>query len=700
LVARSVFSNPGNRRHRLGRAARGVAWQLWKRTVRRPRTIELANGTLFRAHTDCVISSALHYAAWPEFHELQWLRGVLRPGEVVLDVGANVGHISLLLADVVGPNNLFAFEPAPVAFERLCENWRLNGWPTDQLFNVAVGSNDGEVSIETATTPLTTIGVSSAPTEKGQKVGLRALDGLRDRWRGRPIGLLKVDVEGYEGEVLQGARAILAEDRPRAVMFESLAGSLDVRIGRIFVDTGYEVFQLDEHGHPDFDRKDGQNLFAVPTERLEELAARVDGPSVPSPGARSIRMRVCVCTSLEGAAEPRAPRHAAALAQLGHDVDVVFIDSSPARGERKRIGSLEGLSNLTRRTHRFASRSTAPARLALHKARQRVAQLAFRIGAAPRAEALSIRVIGLERLLEDARADVYVAHGIETLLPICRVALRSGALAVFDSMEFHSDMGDSQTAIERALTRAIERRCLPQCALVLASSDQVADALVQEYGIRRPLALYNAPPVDQEIASERNGLSLYWRNTVLGLGQRGLDDALVALTRLPADVTLHLQGAPAFDGGAALKARISALGLDLRVTVHPPHAPDEAVRAAARHSVGLCLERGGLRNHELTVSNKIFDYHMAGLAVVASDLPGLRAVMERSRGGLMFEPGSPADLAAKILTLYDNPALLKEYGANAREFALREGNRDVEMKKFVASFMEMWTTRRGASARA
>jgi FkbM family methyltransferase len=265
---------------------RGVGWQVWKRTARRPRTIQLASGTLFRAHVDCVISSALHYSAWPEFHELQWLRGILQPGDAVLDVGANVGHISLLLADVVGPEGLFAFEPAAVAFDRLRENWRLNGWPTDQLFNVAVGSHDGEVSIPAAATPVTTIGITSTPTENEQKVEIRALDNLRSAWLHRRVGLLKVDVEGYEPEVLQGARAVLTEDRPRAVMFESLAGSLEPQIGRIFGEAGYAVFQLGERGRPEFDRTDAQNLFAVPQERLDSLRGRAGVPPDPQAGGR------------------------------------------------------------------------------------------------------------------------------------------------------------------------------------------------------------------------------------------------------------------------------------------------------------------------------------------------------------------------------------------------------------------------------
>ena len=139
------------------------------------------------------------------------------------------------------------------------------------------------------------------------------------------------------------------------------------------------------------------------------------------------------------------------------------------------------------------------------------------------------------------------------------------------------------------------------------------------------------------------------------------------------------------------------LGLGNRVVFHEPYAPEDAVKEAARHHVGLCLERKGNRNHDLTVSNKIFDYHMAGLAVIASDLPGLSSVVARSGGGLLFEPGSAQDLKQKILALYHDRAGLNTLAAKARDFALREGNRDVEMKKFCTAFANVCRTRLGVT---
>src|SRR5262249_6832456 len=140
-------------------------------------------------------------------------------------------------------------------------------------------------------------------------------------------------------------------------------------------------------------------------------------------------------------------------------------------------------------------------------------------------------------------ADMYVAHNIETLLPTMRAASKHGAAVVFDCMEFYSDMGDSQHPTEAAAARALEAKYLPRCALVIASSDIMADTLAVEYSIRRPLAAYNVPPTERELPSRKGGgLNLYWRNSVIGFGQRGLEEVLYALAMLPADVHLHLQG--------------------------------------------------------------------------------------------------------------------------------------------------------------
>ncbi|MCL4789404.1 MAG: glycosyltransferase [Verrucomicrobia bacterium] len=375
---------------------------------------------------------------------------------------------------------------------------------------------------------------------------------------------------------------------------------------------------------------------------------------------------------------------------MGNDVSVIFLDSAPIGANRRPVKLLDGVANLEWRTHYFATRASSAIRLAWDRMRRLCLQARFAATGVLSAGALSTRAFGLERALFEADADIYLAHNSETLLPAYNAARRRAAQLMFDSMEFHSDMGEEQSALEQRMTRELEKAVLLKCRLILASSAQVADALAQEYGIPRPLPLDNVPPIEPELpVKPASGLALYWRNSVVALGHRGLDEVFVALTSLPVDVTLHLQGRMPLDGGARLKSRIAELRLTPRVVFHPPYAPEDAVKEAARHHVGLCLERKGCRNHELTTSNKIFDYHMAGLVVVASDLPGLRGVLERSHGGLLFRPGSPKDLVERISRLRDDANLRQTLARNAREFALCEGNREREREKFVAVFEEI-----------
>jgi FkbM family methyltransferase len=267
IIARSIWTNPGNRGKRLRKTADAVAWQLQKRVIGTRRWLTLPNGCQFMAYPDCVVSSALIYTDWPEFVELMFLRSKLKTGEIVIDVGANVGHVSLLLADIVGPQHIFAFEPTPISFKRLKENWQLNNWTTDRLFQCAVGATEGHAFIPDVMKPLTTNTLVKDDTaDTVVDVAVVTLEQMRGHWRNQPIGLLKIDVEGYEEQVFQGSKAVLATDRPRFIMFESLNQTLDPAIKTLLDEYNYLVFQLDPDGKPDYMRCENQNLFAMPRE--------------------------------------------------------------------------------------------------------------------------------------------------------------------------------------------------------------------------------------------------------------------------------------------------------------------------------------------------------------------------------------------------------------------------------------------------
>ncbi len=266
-IAKFIWQNPGNRGKRLQKFVRAFQWQVYKRTIRKPLTLTLANGVLFHAYPDCVISSALQYADWPEYAELEYCREHLKAGDIVIDVGANVGHFSLLVGDIVGPGNLYCFEPTPISWRRLAENFKLNRWPTDKLFQEAIGRATGRLNFPDLDSPDTTnSAVSAADSNNTVSVKVTPLDDLARILKKGSVGLVKVDVEGYEPEVFGGASEFLKNIRPRLVMFESLGGGLNKEVRDTLSSSGFRIFQLDRVSHDGARSFSTQNLFAAPVD--------------------------------------------------------------------------------------------------------------------------------------------------------------------------------------------------------------------------------------------------------------------------------------------------------------------------------------------------------------------------------------------------------------------------------------------------
>ena len=102
-------------------------------------------------------------------------------------------------------------------------------------------------------------------------VRLLPLDSFVPGLAGRNVGLLKIDVEGFEREVFLGAKRFLQQAKPRLVMFESLARRLDEEVGPVLREAGYIAFKLGGQGQAIAEPLDAQNLFATPKELFSAI---------------------------------------------------------------------------------------------------------------------------------------------------------------------------------------------------------------------------------------------------------------------------------------------------------------------------------------------------------------------------------------------------------------------------------------------
>jgi FkbM family methyltransferase len=142
----------------------------------------------------------------------------LRKGDVVADVGAHVGLYTLAMAQkVTSSGRVYAFEPSSVTFDVLERNISINDQASIvEAFQCAVGNVDGTVYFESGSDLESHIVPNVG---LGSVVNCTRLDTVFARKR---LDILKIDVEGYELEVLRGAQSLLSDKtrRPRQIFVE------------------------------------------------------------------------------------------------------------------------------------------------------------------------------------------------------------------------------------------------------------------------------------------------------------------------------------------------------------------------------------------------------------------------------------------------------------------------------------------------
>jgi len=152
--------------------------------------------------------------------EITFMRGVLKPGDTAVDVGAHIGFFAVQMASLVGPQGrVYAFEPFDANADLLAQSIVENAFDDRMtLHRAAVGAASSTATLtfprETLNTGgayLLRAGTSPLAGNLQKTVPVVALDSVDLR---RPVRFIKMDVEGAEPQVVRGAERLLASDRP------------------------------------------------------------------------------------------------------------------------------------------------------------------------------------------------------------------------------------------------------------------------------------------------------------------------------------------------------------------------------------------------------------------------------------------------------------------------------------------------------
>ncbi len=264
-------------------------------------------------------------------------------------------------------------------------------------------------------------------------------------------------------------------------------------------------------------------------------------------------------------------------------------------------------------------------------------------------------------------AAVYHASDLY-VLPAMSAARAHGASLVFDSRELYPHVASTTgRPWVRWFWQAVESAYIPRTDAVFTVNESIAAELEHSYSIPQPTVLYNAPDF-QEVASSnyirrKTGLPDD-RVIILHQGSMRRDRGCEQLVEAMAAVD---DAALVFLGNGPLQPKLETMVRDwnLQDRIHfvPRVPPDELLPVTASADVGVTLLQDTCRNHRLALPNKLFEYLMAGVPVVGSDLPEIGTVIEEYRVGLTVKPDDPDALARNLQMLTENPDLRSKMSA-------------------------------------
>jgi FkbM family methyltransferase len=187
---------------------------------------------------------------WCEPYTLALYENLLKPGDLFIDVGAHVGFHSLVARQLVGwEGRCICIEPQPYNGHKILANWRANGFSNLSLFCGAAGSQDTLVELNdqsfTDRAILTLLDGGGKNESQKFVVPMLRLDSILQRQNISEVKLLKIDVEGYELEVVKGLGTRITD--VQEIIFEVLdktnPKSIETLI-QLLMSEGFNIFNI------------------------------------------------------------------------------------------------------------------------------------------------------------------------------------------------------------------------------------------------------------------------------------------------------------------------------------------------------------------------------------------------------------------------------------------------------------------------
>lgn len=286
------------------------------------------------------------------------------------------------------------------------------------------------------------------------------------------------------------------------------------------------------------------------------------------------------------------------------------------------------------------------------------------------------------------KADLYIAHNLAALPAAVKAAKKNNAKVGFDAEDFHrQELVNDPKHFDFKLKKFIEDKYFPQIDYLTTSSPGISvlyQTLFQKLNPKTILNVFNRQPQEIKPRPLDNKLKMIWFSQTIG-PNRGLED-IIAVLKFSDQFELHLLGNIDDGQRRAFDELCSSHQVAKeQIFFHRPIPSSQIAGFCSQFNLGLALEPGFSINNDSALSNKIFTYLQAGLAVVASDTSAQALFMKEFPGlGTLYHRGN-LDMLMKILKGYlARPDLLFQQQQQAYAYAQNELSWDMEKEKFIS----------------
>ncbi len=283
-------------------------------------------------------------------------------------------------------------------------------------------------------------------------------------------------------------------------------------------------------------------------------------------------------------------------------------------------------------------------------------------------------------------ADLYIAHNLGALPAVVKTAALYKKPCGFDAEDFHrQEITDDINSFHFKICSYLEDKYLPLVNYMSAASPLIAGCYAKLYKIEVTtlLNVFPATSLQPAISNDKSmPLKLFWFSQTIG-PNRGLEDIIEAMQFLQGTAfELHLLGEADRGIKNIFKMRLKDKSSTLHF--HEPIPSDKIIEFAAQFDIGLALETEVPFNRDICLTNKIFTYIQAGLAVIASNTTAQTELLERYPSiGKLYKRHNMQSFADALLYYLQNREELFETRNTALKIAHNELNWENESQKFL-----------------